>query len=162
VFQDAPLEDILHIVSDVQLDVVQLHGSEPTEWAQHIPVPVIRVFHIGKSVKGVDNITRGGTHQFVLLDSLRDDGSGVSGGSGKVVDWELAKKVVEEGEIIVNAFLRRQGHNAKMDLLLWPTSQLPQKHQRLNLLQPPILSSQAALRLHNSPLCLCRLSLPAV
>lgn len=103
VFQDSPLKEILRTVSEVQLDIVQLHGSEPTEWALHIPVPVIRVFHVGKSGKGVENITRGGYHQFILLDSLRDDDSGVSGGSGKVVDWELAKKVVDEGEIVTNA-----------------------------------------------------------
>jgi len=36
----------------------------------------------------------------VLLDSLREDGSGKSGGTGKVVDWELAKKVVDAGEIV--------------------------------------------------------------
>ncbi|KAF8895694.1 glutamine amidotransferase [Gymnopilus junonius] len=109
VFQDAPLGEILQIVSEVQLDIVQLHGSEPTERALHIPVPVIRVFHVGKSGKGVENITRGGYHQFVLLDSLRDDDSGVSGGSGKVVDWELAKRVVEGGEIITNTVSAKTG-----------------------------------------------------
>ncbi|CAA7261654.1 unnamed protein product [Cyclocybe aegerita] len=101
VFQDAPLEKVLQMVADVQLDVVQLHGSEPVEFAHHIPVPVIRVFHLGTADKErgvVPNITRGGAHHFVLLDSLRDDG--VSGGSGKAVDWELAKKIVEDGEIL--------------------------------------------------------------
>ncbi|KDR75252.1 hypothetical protein GALMADRAFT_211511 [Galerina marginata CBS 339.88] len=104
VFQDAPLDVIIRTVADVQLDIVQLHGSEPTDWSKHIPVPVIRVFHVGKFGKGVENITRGGAHKFVLLDSLREDGSGVSGGSGKVIDWDLAKNVVEDGEIVVNSF----------------------------------------------------------
>ena len=99
VFQNQPLAFILHVVSYAQLDIVQLHGSEPTEWAYQIPVPVIRVFHIGNG-KGANGITRGGAHQFVLLDSMRNDGSNVSGGSGKVLDWDLAKKVVEDGEII--------------------------------------------------------------
>nr|CAC41002.1 anthranilate synthase [Coprinopsis scobicola] len=99
VFQDAPLADILRAVAEIQLDMVQLHGSEPTEWAQQIPVPVIRVFHVSADGKGLDAITRPGAHQFVLLDSVRDDGSGVSGGSGKVVDLDLAKRVVSAGEI---------------------------------------------------------------
>jgi len=103
VFQNSSLEAILQTVAEVQLDLVQLHGAEPVEWANHIPVPVIRVFHVGSSRKGVEGITRGGAHQFVLLDSLREDGSGVSGGTGKVVDWDLAKKVVEDGEIVYNA-----------------------------------------------------------
>jgi len=99
VFQNHPLSFILHVVSHAQLDIVQLHGSEPTEWAYQIPVPVIRVFHIGNG-KGASGITRGGAHQFVLLDSMREDGSNVSGGTGKVLDWDFAKKVVEDGEII--------------------------------------------------------------
>ena len=101
VFQNAPLATILFAITHAQLDMVQLHGSEPTDWADHIPVPVIRVFHVGNGV-GVEGITRGGFHQFVLLDSVRDDDSGVSGGSGKVIDWELAKSVVDAGEIVVD------------------------------------------------------------
>ncbi|KAF5345359.1 hypothetical protein D9758_008441 [Tetrapyrgos nigripes] len=100
VFQNQPLSTILNAVSYCELDAVQLHGSEPVGWAQQIPVPVIRAFHVGKGT-GVDGITRGGYHNFILLDSLRDDG--VSGGSGKVVDWEFAKQVVDAGEIVVDA-----------------------------------------------------------
>jgi anthranilate synthase/indole-3-glycerol phosphate synthase/phosphoribosylanthranilate isomerase len=100
VFQNASLETILHVTSAAQLDAVQLHGSEPIEWAYHIPVPVIRVFHVGNG-EGINEITRGGAHQFVLLDSIREDGSGLSGGSGKVVDWNIAKNVVDAGEILL-------------------------------------------------------------
>ncbi|KAF8629432.1 hypothetical protein AX15_003478 [Amanita polypyramis BW_CC] len=110
VFQNATLEKILDAVAYAQLDMVQLHGSEPIGWARRIPVPVIRVFHIGNgdSVEktaskppgmGIRDITRGGEHQYVLLDSVRADGSGMSGGSGKVVDLEFAKAVVESGEV---------------------------------------------------------------
>jgi anthranilate synthase/indole-3-glycerol phosphate synthase/phosphoribosylanthranilate isomerase len=99
VFQSASLADILRVVEEVQLDAVQLHGAEPFDWARHIPVPVIRAFHVGKSGKGIEDITRGGAHQFVLLDSVREDGSGMSGGSGKVVDLALARRVVEQGEL---------------------------------------------------------------
>ncbi|KAK0459078.1 anthranilate synthase [Desarmillaria tabescens] len=87
VFQNQPLAEILHAVSACQLDIVQLHGSEPVEWATQIPVPVIKAFH------SEEGITRGGYHHFILLDSLRDDGGGVSGGTGKVVDWEFASRV---------------------------------------------------------------------
>lgn len=103
VFQNASLDEILRVTTEVQLDAVQLHGAEPTELAHHIPVPVIRVFHVGKSGRGLDGITRGGAHQFVLLDSMREDGSGVSGGSGKVVDLDIAKRVVDAGEILGHA-----------------------------------------------------------
>lgn len=108
VFQDAPLETVLSTIREVQLDVVQLHGSEPIDWAHVIPIPVIRVFHVGKDGRGVEQITRGGAHKFVLLDSLREDGSGKSGGTGKVIDWELAKKVVDAGEIVPDSFGKRK------------------------------------------------------
>ncbi|KAJ3986731.1 glutamine amidotransferase [Lentinula detonsa] len=101
VFQDAPLSTILHAVSYCHLDMVQLHGSEPTEWARHIPVPVIRAFHVGKE-SGLEGITRGGNHHFILLDSMREDGSGVSGGTGKVVDWNLAKHIIDAGEMVTD------------------------------------------------------------
>ena len=99
VFQNAPLAQILKILATVELDAVQLHGNEPEEWARQIPVPVIRVFHVSADGKGLENITRGGAHDFILLDSVRDDG--LSGGSGKVVDLDLAKRIVDAGEIPV-------------------------------------------------------------
>ncbi|KAG6837826.1 hypothetical protein H0H93_016194 [Arthromyces matolae] len=104
VFQNAPLAEILHSISYAQLDLVQLHGSEPMDLAHHIPVPVIRVFHVGTGT-GADGITRPGAHQFVLLDSMRTDGSKLSGGTGKVVDWDFARSIVDAGEI------RRTAHN---------------------------------------------------
>ena len=100
VFQNASLDEILDAVAYAQLDLVQLHGSEPTEWASKIPVPVIRVFHVGSGGaggRGIRGIARGGQHQYVLLDSVRADG--MSGGSGKVVDLDLAKEIVETGEV---------------------------------------------------------------
>ena len=112
IFQDQPLEFILQTVAEVQLDLVQLHGNEPIEWSKHVPVPVVKVFHVkAASVTSsgpaeVDpellrRLRRPGLNEFVLLDSVRD-GPGtnrLSGGSGKIVDWDLAKAVVERGEI---------------------------------------------------------------
>ncbi|KAF7321519.1 Multifunctional tryptophan biosynthesis protein [Mycena kentingensis (nom. inval.)] len=112
VFQNAPLSTILHAVVYAQLDVVQLHGSEPTEWSQQIPVPVIRAFHVGKDKQRLDGITRGGAHHFILLDSARNDGSGVSGGTGQVFDWELAKTIVDAGEIVTDRGVYKPGKPA--------------------------------------------------
>lgn len=91
--------------------MIQLHGSEPIEWAKHIPLPVIRVFHIGSDRKYPGGITQGGAHEHILLDSIRDDGSGVSGGSGKVVDWDLAKEIVERGEVVTDAYMKASGES---------------------------------------------------
>lgn len=100
VFQNPTLTHVLYAVAHAQLDMVQLHGNEPFDWACQIPVPVIRVFHVGNGAdSNLADITRGGAHQFVLLDSIRNDGSGMSGGSGKTVDWDIARRIVRKGEI---------------------------------------------------------------
>jgi anthranilate synthase/indole-3-glycerol phosphate synthase/phosphoribosylanthranilate isomerase len=98
VFQNHPLQFVIDTVAAAQLDLVQLHGSEPAEWSKHIPVPVIRVFHIDNAGKGLEDIKRPGLANFVLLDSVRES-DGLSGGSGKVVDWDIAKRVVDAGEV---------------------------------------------------------------
>ncbi|KAI0292545.1 N-anthranilate isomerase [Russula brevipes] len=90
VFQDQPLSYVLHCVAAAQLDVVQLHGSEPLEWSKQIPVPVIRVFHVDADGRGVDGVARPGLHQHVLLDAAR--------GGGKKFDWEVARRIVVAGE----------------------------------------------------------------
>ncbi|KAL7413682.1 indole-3-glycerol phosphate synthase-domain-containing protein [Mrakia frigida] len=93
VFQNQPLSHILSTVSSVGLDLVQLHGSEPAEWASFIPVPVIRVFHVSPSTGEISppDVARTGQNKFVLLDA------GSKGGTGETFDWGVAKRVVEGG-----------------------------------------------------------------
>ena len=74
VFQNQPLQHIIAQQRLLNLDVVQLHGSEPIEWASLIPVPVIRRF--GPADPGLS--TRG-YHSLPLLDSA-------AGGTGEKMD----------------------------------------------------------------------------
>jgi anthranilate synthase/indole-3-glycerol phosphate synthase/phosphoribosylanthranilate isomerase len=99
VFQDQPLEEVLHIAHVTQLDLVQLHGSEPLQWATQIPLPVIRVFHTREhdTVESLKGISRPGLHELVLLDAVKPGGT-LSGGSGSVVNLDLAKAVIHAGE----------------------------------------------------------------
>ncbi|KAH0558655.1 hypothetical protein GP486_004693 [Trichoglossum hirsutum] len=83
VFQDQPLEYVLQQLNLLELDIVQLHGTEPLEWARHIPVPVIRRFGPGDPDLG-----KRGYHSLPLLDP------GV-GGTGKKLDLEVVKNVLE-------------------------------------------------------------------
>lgn len=76
VFQDQPLSYILEQQKLLGLDVVQLHGSEPIEWASLIPVPVIRRFGSSDIALG-----RRGYHVLPLLDSA-------SGGTGERLDLD--------------------------------------------------------------------------
>lgn len=100
VFQNAPLHVVQETVARVGLDLVQLHGAEPVEWARFVGVPVVRAFHVSAGTGdagGLRDVTRPGLHAFVLLDAQRSDG--LSGGSGKTIDWERARALVNGGEI---------------------------------------------------------------
>lgn len=93
VFQNQPLSYILGQVKLLNLDVVQLHGSEPIEWATLIPVPVIRRFGLDD-----EGIGRRGYHALPLLDSA-------SGGTGQRLDASAIKSVLglDEGLRVVLA-----------------------------------------------------------
>jgi anthranilate synthase/indole-3-glycerol phosphate synthase/phosphoribosylanthranilate isomerase len=82
VFMNQPLEEVLEKQRLYGLDLVQLHGDEPLEWARLIPVPVIRKFAPGQVGLGVR-----GYHAAVLLDS--------GPGTGKLLDVEAVKAALE-------------------------------------------------------------------
>lgn len=74
VFQNQSLSHILEQQKLLDLDIVQLHGNEPLEWAALLPVPIIRSFNpedIG--------IGKAGYHSMPLIDAG-------AGGSGESVD----------------------------------------------------------------------------
>jgi anthranilate synthase/indole-3-glycerol phosphate synthase/phosphoribosylanthranilate isomerase len=86
VFMNQPLSYVLSQQQALGLDVVQLHGSEPLEWATLIPVPVIRKF-----APGDIGISRRAYHTLPLLDSG-------AGGSGELLKESGVKKVLDSDE----------------------------------------------------------------
>ncbi|TVY15645.1 Multifunctional tryptophan biosynthesis protein [Lachnellula arida] len=86
VFQNQPLEEVLELQKAYDLDIVQLHGKEPLEWANIIPVPVIRSFKPGQPGLG-----RRGYHTVPLLDSA-------SGGSGVKLDMSEVQGVLSKDQ----------------------------------------------------------------
>ncbi|KAK5114155.1 hypothetical protein LTR62_002725 [Meristemomyces frigidus] len=86
VFQNQPLPYILSKVQELDLDIVQLHGSEPLEWSTLIPRPVLRAFKPGEV--GVGST---GLHALPLLDSG-------AGGTGEKLGVEGVKKVLRGDE----------------------------------------------------------------
>lgn len=82
VFMNQPLDEVLEKQRLYNLDVVQLHGNEPLEWAKLIPVPVIRTFKPGQIGLGVR-----GYHALSLLDP--------GAGTGKLLDAEAVKAALE-------------------------------------------------------------------
>ncbi|KAL8814303.1 MAG: hypothetical protein Q9223_006462 [Gallowayella weberi] len=86
VFQHQPLSYVLEQQRTLDLDIVQLHGSEPIEWASLIPVPVIRRFGFQDPGLG-----RRGYHALPLLDSAL-------GGTGQTLDVANVRKVLQADE----------------------------------------------------------------
>ncbi|KAJ8100677.1 isomerase-domain-containing protein [Lipomyces tetrasporus] len=76
VFRNQSLEEILRLQREYELDIVQLHGSEPLSWTHEIPVPVIKKFAVEE-----DDLMRPGLHAVPLLD-------GGAGGEGHMISWE--------------------------------------------------------------------------
>lgn len=90
VFRNQPLDYVLEQQRTLNLDVVQLHGDEPVEWASLIPVPVIRAFKPGQP-----GLARRGYHALPLLDSG-------AGGSGQQLDLKEVKETLErDGDLRV-------------------------------------------------------------
>ena len=86
VFMNQPLSYVLSQQQKLGLDIVQLHGSEPLEWASLIPVPVIRKF-----APGDIGITRRAYHALPLLDSG-------AGGSGQLLEGAGVQKALDGDE----------------------------------------------------------------
>lgn len=82
VFMNQPLQEVLEKQKLYDLDVVQLHGKEPVEWAHLIPGPVIRKFKPGEPGLGLR-----GHHIVPLLDS--------GSGSGQLLDQAAVQADLE-------------------------------------------------------------------
>lgn len=83
IFQNQPLAEVLELQRRYKLDLVQLHGEEPIEWANLIPVPVIRCFKPGQV-----GVSLRGYHTIPLLDS--------GAGSGKLLDVSRVEEVLRK------------------------------------------------------------------
>ncbi|ROW12359.1 hypothetical protein VMCG_00408 [Cytospora schulzeri] len=91
VFMNQPLDEVLEKQKLYNLDVVQLHGKEPIEWAHLIPVPVIRKFKPGDPGMGIR-----GYHVVPLLDS--------GSGSGELLDQAAVQADLEKDDQLVVLF----------------------------------------------------------
>lgn len=82
VFRDAEPEAIETVRRVVELDVVQLHGSEPPFMLDLINAPVIRSFPVSDSRPSTDGWESASWFLF-------DTASAQGGGSGRTFDWKL-------------------------------------------------------------------------
>jgi len=88
VFRNQPLEDVIKISRQLDVDIVQLHGSEDLEeYVPALELPVIARFTPGKS--DMSRAVQTHKHLLPLLDSE-------AGGQGNVIDWAEAAQFNRE------------------------------------------------------------------
>jgi phosphoribosylanthranilate isomerase len=89
VFRDQALPDVASIAEQLDLDLVQLHGSEPASYLRDLGRPAIRAIAVGarggEAVPSDAGWAEAGEASWVLLDGVRP-------GSGETFDWSLASR----------------------------------------------------------------------
>ena len=92
VFIDQPPDDVRQIADYLDLDLLQLHGSEPVGFEAGRPLM--------KVLKVRDGIVPGAEHwpDPIMLDAWSAD---QRGGTGRTWDWELARPLLEERKVFI-------------------------------------------------------------
>ncbi|EFR87549.1 N-(5'phosphoribosyl)anthranilate isomerase [Listeria marthii FSL S4-120] len=83
VFVNPTEAELTAAINGVQLDIVQLHGQEPTEQANRTDAAVIKAFPVkeGKLPSNINDYP----NAYILLDAPAEE---YEGGSGKTFDWD--------------------------------------------------------------------------
>ncbi len=84
------------IIELTGIDIVQLHGKEPSQYCQKLERKVIKAFKIASNFN-LEQI-RAYEVDAYLLDTC---GKGIYGGTGESFDWEIAKRAKRYGRIIL-------------------------------------------------------------
>jgi phosphoribosylanthranilate isomerase len=92
VFIDQPQEEVRQIADFVDLDVVQLHGSEPAGFDAGRPVMKVLKVRDGVVPRAA------GWPDPIMLDSWSAD---QRGGTGRTWDWELARPLLAERQVFI-------------------------------------------------------------
>ena len=111
-FADQPIEFVNKTALECDLDMVQLCGSESLDYCRAIEKPIIKSVHITeqdseKKLEQISNRLSGleTNGHLAMLDSFQEGGYG---GTGKVFNWDIAKKLAAEYD-----FLLAGGLNSK-------------------------------------------------
>ncbi len=97
VFVDAPRGEILATADAVGADYVQLHGSESPEFVRDLgPRPIIKAFRVRseEDLAGMSDFAAA----VYLLDARVP---GMKGGTGRTIDWELARRAAESRPVLL-------------------------------------------------------------
>lgn len=98
VFVDTEAAEVNEIVNYCGLTMVQLHGQESPEYCGEINCRVMKAFRVGPDSKAEDLAPYQGKVCAFLLDTYSEK---MAGGTGRVFDWKLIKKISPPGPIVL-------------------------------------------------------------
>lgn len=92
VFADMDADEVNDIANTAGLDLVQLSSGETQGFIERIDRPVLRAVHVGQQDSAFDvfDAITPGAAAGLLLDRAS---AGARGGTGEVIDWEVAAEV---------------------------------------------------------------------
>lgn len=96
VFADQTEAEVKDIISETNIDVVQLHGEEPPEFCKKLGKRIIKAIR----VRGMENLAEVKTYKAcaLLLDTYDKN---LKGGTGRIFNWEIAKEARIFNKIII-------------------------------------------------------------
>jgi phosphoribosylanthranilate isomerase len=105
VFVDAPPSEMARIAQETGIDALQLHGAEPPELLQQLPVPVLKALRPRPGTEAGDLIAEIGRFRSaplpplgILVDGYAEESAG---GTGVRADWRLAAEISGSVPIIL-------------------------------------------------------------
>jgi phosphoribosylanthranilate isomerase len=100
VFVDAAREELVRTSDEAELDLLQLHGSEPPEALAALPRRVLKAVRVGSDFAPQTALQYEGRAAGLLLDTHRDR---TPGGTGETFDWSLVREVRRKASFVVLA-----------------------------------------------------------
>ncbi|NKB31848.1 MAG: phosphoribosylanthranilate isomerase [Pseudomonadales bacterium] len=94
-FVDPSKSEVQAVLDSKRIDMLQFHGSESVEFCESFEMPYMKVFRVKGSNAVELEIDHYKSAKMIMLDSFSEQ---APGGTGKVFDWEIAKKIVNETE----------------------------------------------------------------
>jgi len=96
VFVNAPMDEIDRIVKLTGISTVQFHGDESPEFVRKCPYPSYKAFRVNDDFS-FESIKTYPSDTFLI----EPHGDGEFGGTGKVMDWAVASRARECGNLIL-------------------------------------------------------------
>jgi len=101
VFVDARREEMERAVTEVGLDLLQLHGREPPEALADLPRRAVKAVGVGEGFTAEQALRYEGRAAGILLDTRADGGA--PGGTGQSFDWTRVRDVREKASFLMLA-----------------------------------------------------------